>query len=730
MLARYHRTLARFVALGAVLTAATASPSAAQSPPTPTLQVGQPVRASLQPGDTLRYAFEAGDNYLLYGEVDQLSVDVVVTLLDAEGRRLSAWDGPGRGPEPFSRPLRDAGTYTLQVTGFEDGDGEFVIRVDQLEAKSDDPRTLADQLMFAWDRPNTPGGAIRVWRDGETLYSKSWGLADLAWQMPFAEDTPTNIGSTSKQFTAFAVLLEQEAGRLSLDDSIRKWFPEFPEFTDPITLRHLLSHTSGLREFLNLYLVAGVPPSALGRSDVARVVERQPALQNEPGAEFNYNNTAFSLAAQIVEKTSGQAFDDYMREHVFAPLGMDDSYVRMTPSTLIPRRSEGYTTGAEGWTAPGDLGGAVGAGGIYASIADLERWGVNLLSENPVVGSRAIFDLMMTENLLTDGEGSGYGLGLFVDEQRGLARVHHGGADTSHRSMIIYYPELNAGLTAQGNAASFNSQGTAIELGAAWFGDEMEPESGEAPVADDAAPFDPASFDPVDFEPFAGSYTLDPAPQITARMWYDEEAGTFRTQLTGQPAVEIRPTAPNRFEIVTVDATLVFEAGEPAPGFTLFQNGQEIHATRVQTAQADADADGDGGGQADSEPWAPGALALADFEGRFFSDEIETFFTLRVEGPAAESEEGAADAAPTDSEPAPDAPATDAPAEEPATGARLVLSYWRGSDLPLTPTEPDTFTTVGLTLTFERDRNGQVIGFYVDATRSRDIRFGRVADAP
>ena len=680
------------------MTVAHIGPAAAQDaapPPAPDaeLRVGQLVRASLEPGDTLRYGFKAGDDYLLYGEVDQVSVDVVVALLDADGRRLGGWNGPSRGVEAFSRALDDSGTYTLQVTSADDDSGDFTIRLDQLEAKSDDPRRLADQLMFAWDRPGGPGGAIRVWRNGETVYANTWGLADLAWSMPFDDDTPTNIGSTSKHFTAFAVLLEQQAGRLSLDDSIRKWFPQFPAFTDSITVRHLLSHTSGLREFLNLYLVAGVSPAALVRDDVARVVERQPALQNAPGAEFNYNNTAFSLAAQIVEKTSGQSFNDYMREHVFAPLQMNDSYVRMTPATLIAQRSEGYTLGDDGWTAPGDLGGAVGAGGIYASVADLQRWGVNLLSETPVVGSREIFDLMMTENLLTDGEGSGYGLGLFVDEQRGLARVHHGGADTSHRSMIIYYPELNAGLTAQGNAASFNAQGTAIELGAAWFGDHMEPDDDEAEAPQADATFDPGSFAPTDFDVFVGSYTLDPAPQVVARMWYDADAGSYFTQLTGQPPVEIRPTAPNQFEIVPVDATIVFEAGDPAPGFTLFQGGQEIHATRVVTDDADS--------SSAPEPWKPDAEALSAFEGRFFSDEIETYLTLEVEAPEGDDEA-----------------ANDAP--------RLMLSYWRGTPLALMPSEPDTFTAGGMTLAFERDRNGHVIGFYVDATRSRDIRFGRV----
>ena len=692
MTARPRRsgTLLARLALPLLATAAPllvpSAPIAAQATP---LRVGASVNGSLSTGDTLRYSVEAGDDFLFYGEVDQISVDVVVRFLDDEGRTLANWDVSARGPEGLSRVIPDAGTYTIEVTPFEDEEGDFSIRIDLLEAKASDPERLADQLMFAYDRPGGPGGAVRVWRDGRTLFSKTYGLADLTWGIPFEEDTPTNIGSTSKQFTAFAVMLEQAAGHLSLDDDIRTWFPDFPDFGETITVRHILSHTSGLREFLNLYMLTGFGASELDRDDVLRAVERQPALQNSPGDEFNYNNTAFSLAAQIVEKTSGQDFDDYMREHVFAPLGMTHSYVRMTPSTIIPGRSDGYTPGRGGWTAPGDLGGAVGAGGIYASVEDLERWGMNLLSANPTVGTRAMIDEMMTENLLTDGEGSGYGLGLFVDEQRGLRRVHHGGADVSHRSMIVYYPELNAGLTTQSNASTFDSQGTAIELGAAWFGDDMEPEEESAGPPDADATFDAAAYDPADFAPLAGSYTLDPAPQVVARFWYDEDAGTYWTQLTGQQEVEMRPVGPNRFQIVVVDATIQFEDGNPAPGLTLFQNGQEIHATRVESDDAEDES---------TERWEPDAKALEDFVGRYYSDEIETFYTIRLELP--EDEDGA---------------------------PRLIVNQMWLGDMSMQPGEVDTFVAgPGLTVTFERDRNGHVIGLYVDAGRSRDVRFQRV----
>jgi hypothetical protein len=375
----------------------------------------------------------------------------------------------------------------------------------------------------------------------------------------------------------------------------------------------------------------------------------------------------------------------------------------MTPATIIPGRSDGYTPGGEGWTAPGDLGGAVGAGGIYASVEDLQRWGQNLLS--PTVGTPEMVEAMMTEFQLTDGEGSGYGLGLFVDEQRGLKRAHHGGADVSHRSMIVHYPEIGAGLTAQSNASNFNSGGTAFQLGGAFFDDAMEPEEDEAAADADEA-FDPENWDRDEFAVVEGTYSLDQAPQIQARFW--RSGDTLFTQLTNQPPAEIRPTSPTGFELLIVDARIEFEVeedAEEATGFTLLQNGQEVHATRIADEDVEAD-----------EEWEPTADELAEFEGRYYSDEIETFYTIELQWP--EEDEGAGD---TQAGEEPD----EASDEEPEPW--LVMRQLRIGEARLTPTDRDAFRTArGFSLEFERDRHGDVIAVYADAGRSRDVRFERV----
>jgi len=637
------------------------------------LQAGSSVRGALAEGDTARYTVELGEDYFLFGEVNQISVDVDVRLLGPDGTQVRRFGALGRGGERFASQAADAGVYTLEVLPSGEASGAYEITIHRLEPLETDPRRLTDQLMSPYDGDDSPGAAVQVWRDGRALYSKGYGMANLAYGIPFEPDTRTNIGSTSKQFTGFAIMLQAERGLLSLDDDIRAHIPELPDFGETITIRHILTHTSGLREFANLMLMTDrqvMHGDWVERSELIEIVQRQPALQNPPGAEWNYNNTAFGLAALIVERTSGQDFDVFMQEDVFGPLGMTRTMVRPTPEHIVPDMSEGYSPGEDGFRQTGDLGASTGAGGIYSTVEDLQTWVDNFSA--PRVGSAESLQQMMTPYTLTNGEETGYGFGLSIDEQRGLRRVHHGGADLSHRSQLIYYPEINAGITVQSNHGGFNAN-VASQLAEAFFEDAMERDEDEVAEGDEAA-FDPASYDPEDFDELAGRYELDAAPGVI--LAFTRDGDTFYTQVSGQPRTEITPTSDSTFALTSVDASIVFHRNEDGrvDGLTLNQNGAN-HATRLED---------------EATPWEPSAENLADFQGRYFSEELETFYTIVVE------EEG------------------------------LVVRRRRHEDASLSPGERDAFSGAGLTYSFERDRNGVVIGFYLSNGRARDVRFARV----
>jgi len=490
-------------------------------------------------------------------------------------------------------------------------------------------------------------------------------------------------------FLPLARAIEQRTGRpveslwlghyVSLDDDIREYVPEVPHFDETITVRHLLTHTSGLREVFNLLIMTGRRidhGDYVDRDEILAVVRRQPALQNEPGAEWNYNNTAFALAALIVERTADQPFHEFMEENVFAPLGMSRTLVRPHAEAIVPDHSQGYSPGAEGYTEIRDLGAAVGAGGIYSTIGDLERWVENY--SEPKVGDPEMIAEMMTPYILTTGDTTEYGYGLFVDEQRGLRRIHHGGADIAHRSMLAYYPEIDAGVTTQSNHAGFDSN-VAFRLAEAFFEDAMEPE--DDAIAGDGT-FEPEAYEPEDFDEFIGRYALDVAPDFILTFTRDGE--TLYTQATGQQRVEIVPTSDTTFALTVVDASVVFHREDGSvEGLTLNQGGQEQHASRL--------------GDDTAAEWEPEIDELRAFEGRYFSDEVESFFEVALEE-----------------------------ADEEGAEARLTLRHRRLDDATLAPGEADTFSGGSLTLDFERDRNGEVIGFYMSNGRTRDVRFGRV----
>ena len=641
------------------------------SPQEVALSTEATLEGSLATGDTVVYVVEAGSEYFVRGFVDQVSVDVVVRILGPDEETLREIDGPARGPEMFQFETDEAGTYRIEVSPFEEETGDYSISLERLEPVATDPTELADQLLSVYDGEDSPGAVVSVFRNGETVFQKAYGMANLTYGIPFEVDTKSNIGSTSKQFTAFAVMLLVERGELSLDDDVREHIPELPDLGETVTVRNLLSHTSGYREFLNLLTMTGRRldhGDFVDRAEVIDIIQSQPALQNSPGAEWNYNNSAFSLAAVIVERISGQDFHEFLAENLFEPLGMDGTMVRPSPEHIVEGSAMGYGPAEEGtFLELRDLWGAAGAGSIYSTVGDLQKWVENYA--DPYVGSAEIVQEMTTPFVLTDGEPTEYGLGLFIDEQRGLKRIHHGGADIAHRSMLAYYPEIGGGITTQSNHAGFDSN-LAFRLAEAFFEDAMEPEEEEAATASD---FDPATYDPEDFDEFVGRYALDAAPDFI--LTFSREDETFYTQATGQQQLEIVPTSDTTFTLLAVEASVEFHRNDDGEvdSLTLNQGGEQ-RATRLE----------------DGEAWEPTVEDLAAFTGRYFSQEVETFFTVTLE-------------------------------ED-----HLVLQQRRLEDAELTPGATDNFSGGGLQVSFERDRNGQVIALYLANGRTRGVRFERV----
>lgn len=306
------RTLIRPVYFVLVLTALavalTTNQLPAQEAASRPISAGGAVTDSLPPGAAHAFILTLAADQFVYGEVDQGTVDVTVTVRNPAGGVVRQFDARRGGMEIFHFDGEASGDYRIELEPAEDATGRYALRLERVEPVATDPERRVDQLMLPFSGEDVPGGVVAVVREGRLVFARGYGMADLTHHIPFRPETRTNIGSTSKQFTAFAINLLAQRGRLSLDDDIRKHIPELPDLGATVTIRHLLTHTSGYREFLNTLALAGRrldEGDHIDRSEVISIVQRQPELQNAPGAEWNYNNTAFALLAMVVRHSAG-----------------------------------------------------------------------------------------------------------------------------------------------------------------------------------------------------------------------------------------------------------------------------------------------------------------------------------------------------------------------------------------------------------------------------------------
>ena len=631
--------------------------------------LGKQIADSLSSQAVHSYTLSLDSAQVVFGKVHQASVDAVVKIFDEKGELQGQFDGPAEGPEAFNFETRSAGKYRIEVSPFEEAQGRYSILVSTVQPVATDPAGKVDQYMIPYSGKEVPGGAVMVVKDGKVLFQKGYGMASLSYGVPFSINTPTNIGSTSKQFTAFAIQLLEDQGKLSVDDDIRKYYPELPEFDQPVTLRHLLTHTSGYREFLNLLGMSGRDLSSpLEREMLIRVVQNQPELQNVPGAEWNYNNTGFALLADLVERVTNTPFPEWMEKNVFQPLNMNNTQVRADQFQVIPGRSQGYTMSGKGeYQEVMDLGGAIGAGGIYSTLPDLVKWVENF--DNPKVGSKKIIAEMTTPYVLTNGDSTGYGFGLSIGEYKGLKRISHGGADVAHRSMLMYFPEIDAIVITQSNNSSFDGS-IADKTADAFLSQYFKEEEGSlAPAAEEATAFD---YDPEKFDALTGRYQLEVAPEFV--MSFMRDGDRIYTQATGQQEVDLMAVSDSLFQLKGIDVRITFHIKDDgtAGSLTLHQNGDHLARKIV---------------------WEPTVEDLKDFTGEFLSREIGTFYKVELKD------------------------------------EKLVLrTYQLPEDIELDAAGEDSFTG-GFPIAeivFERDAQGAVTGFRASNGRTRGVFFEKL----
>jgi CubicO group peptidase (beta-lactamase class C family) len=307
-------------------------------------------------------------------------------------------------------------------------------------AQESDFASRVDSVFSQYDNTRSPGCALGVMQDGDLVLARGYGMANLEHGIALSPTSVFRIGSTSKQFTAAAVVLLEQEGKLSLEDEIQRHLPEIQSYERPVTIRHLLNHTSGVRDYLTLMAVAGKRDEDwYTDDDVLAMVARQRELNFLPGDEYLYSNSGYFLLSQIVKRVSGESLREYAEQRIFEPLGMTHTHFHDDHTEVVPDRAMGY--------APVDHGvfnismttlDMVGDGGVFTSVEDLVNWDRNFYE--PKVGGTPFLDAMHTRAILTSGDTLGYALGLGIGEYRGLETVSHGGAFVGFRADIIRFP--------------------------------------------------------------------------------------------------------------------------------------------------------------------------------------------------------------------------------------------------------------------------------------------------
>ena len=406
-----------------------------------------------------------------------------------------------------------------------------------------------DAIFSKYARTDAPGCAVAVMKAGKILYANGYGMADVVHGIPLRSTTPTNVASTSKQFTALAILLLEREGKLRLDDDVRKYVPEVPDFGHRITLRMLLNHTSGLRELHNLFYLAGWRNSDVqSKDDVLAMIKRQRGLNHLPGAEFAYNSSGYTLLAIVVERLSGVSFRRFIIDRMFKPLGMTRSEVQDDVSQLIAHRATGY------WGHdPASLRTArppfafAGPNGVVTSVEDLARWDENFYSQR--VGTKAMFDQMSTRGRLADNSEFGYGMGLFIGTHRGLTMVSHAGSDYGYKADFIRFPSEKLTVTVLCNAFDIAPTPLALQVADLLLPrrEETALPSATPPVAGSSATENSAAF--------AGLYWND-ARGEGSRFVYQN--GQLQKDGGGEGLFVLRPLGNNAFRLMEAPRRMVF----------------------------------------------------------------------------------------------------------------------------------------------------------------------------
>jgi len=355
-----------------------------------------------------------------------------------------------------------------------------------LSTVADDRTDKVDKLFETWDSTVSPGVSLAIIHNGEIIYKRGYGMANLEHNVPITSETVFRIGSTSKQFTAACIAILSLQGKLSFDDDIRKYIPELPAYDKPITVSHLVHHTSGIRDYLGLAYLAGKSEDDFYTpEDSVAMIARQKGLNFVPGDEHLYSNSGYFLLGVLVSRASGKSLNTFAQEHIFKPLGMKNTHFHDDYTMIVKKRADGHSKSENGFKILNTTLNHVGDGGVFTTVEDLYLW--DQAFYNDKLG-KELMDLMLQKGVFNDGKKLEYAFGLNVGQYRGLKLIAHGGAFVGFRADMIRFPEEKFSVICLANLASINPSNLCRQVADIYLADKFTEEKSPEKAAASMTP--------------------------------------------------------------------------------------------------------------------------------------------------------------------------------------------------------------------------------------------------
>jgi CubicO group peptidase (beta-lactamase class C family) len=524
-----------------------------------------------------------------------------------------------------------------------------------------------DTIFSEWDKQNTPGCGLGVIKDGKLIYARGYGAANLEHDIPNSSTSVFRIGSTSKQFTAATIILLSENNKLSLDDSLDKFFPAFPNYAKSISIRHLLNHTSGIRDYLTLADLKGFQEDEYYTDkDVMAWLVNQTELNFAPGEEFVYSNSGYWLLGQIVKQVAQMSLADYAMKNIFKPLGMSQTRFHNDHTKIVKNRASGYMPkNKDEFQISMTTLDIIGDGGIFTSIEDIKKWDDAYYGSK--VLSKTFWEMMTQQGKLNNKEELDYAAGLFISEYNGLKTISHGGAFVGFRAELLRFPNQQYSVAVFTNRGDANPTSMAYKVADVFLSDEYVFEEKQESISREEPMYEVEKFS---FEQLIGTYELKAGLDIVVSV---AEEKLHAKQLWNNSEYDLINLSNNTYYIV--DATEIkFIFSDLKDNLT--QNATIDQAGRISESKRKVKLDLSG-------------VELEDYIGDFYSKELDVTYEIYLED------------------------------------GLIKTKIRNNAPLELTLSKKDLLLYQGTLLKFIRN-NGEINEFIIDAGRVKNLKFSKV----